>query len=200
MPWQLSQRFVAMMCVGFLPVAAVPLWQPEQPLVMPACVKLAGVQASVVWQVSQPVGHRNVRGAASLCGRAVVAARAAALDLRVIDAQRRTPGSGGMAGFADQRRGDVGGGLAGRGGAVVAARAAAHDPGVIEPAGAPGRRRMAALAAVVGRDVRCGLAGRGRAVVAGEAAALHLVVIDARHRLPAADRVAGLATIGRGDV
>ena len=57
--WQDSQRSLARMCAGFLPVARVPLWQPEQLAVMPVCSNVAGDQAVVWWQFSQvlPVGR-----------------------------------------------------------------------------------------------------------------------------------------------
>ena len=51
--WQASQRLELWMCVGFLPVAVVPLWQLAQVPVTPAWSKCAGRQAMVVWQVSQ---------------------------------------------------------------------------------------------------------------------------------------------------
>ena len=51
--WQDSQLLLERMCVGFLPVACVPLWQLTQLPVMPLCAKFAGRQAVVVWQLSQ---------------------------------------------------------------------------------------------------------------------------------------------------
>ena len=82
-------------------------------------------------------------------GRAVVAGGAAAEYLGVIDAGRRLPGGGRMAGLAAAAALDVRGVLAGGLHAVVAAHAVAGDAGVVEARGLPGGRGMAGVAVAV---------------------------------------------------
>jgi len=74
---------------------------------------------------------------------------------------------------------DVGGGLAGRRGAVVACRTGAGDATVVEANGCPGGRHVTVVARITGREMTRGLAGGDGAVVAAEAGADHRGVVDA---------------------
>src|SRR5215469_14110126 len=80
---------------------------------------------------------------------------------------RRCPGHGGVTALARGGRGQVAGGLALRDQAVVTARAASKNLGVVDTYDRqPGERRVASLARVARRDMSRGLAaaaGRGMA-------------------------------------
>ena len=98
--WQDSQLLLVVMCVGFLPVACVPLWQDTQLPVTPLWLKFAGFHAVVRWQVSQLLSLATWPRVLAGRDRAVVAGEAAADHLRVVDAGRRLPGAGRVAGLA----------------------------------------------------------------------------------------------------
>ena len=199
--WQLSQTLAGgARCVALLPVAVVPLWQLAQVPVTPAWLKLAGVQALVEWQsLHCAVVAMWLAGLPVRLG-AVVAARAGAGDLGVIDPARRSPGGRCVAALADIGGGQVRRALAGGGGAVVAARAGAGDIGVAEVGRGPGAGRVAVAALRGGGDVVGRLARRLGAVVAARAGAGDLGVIDPARRRPGGRCVAALADIGGGQV
>ena len=105
-----------------------------------------------------------------------------------------------MAVLADVGHLDVIEGLARCADAVVAARAIAGYPDMIESRRPPCDRRVAVVAIVAALDVRGMLANRGDAVMAGATEADDLQVIDGKCRQPGIRRVAVLADVARVDV
>jgi len=145
-------------------------------------------------------GGRDVAREFARRDHAVVAARADAEHLRVVDARNGSEGQHVVAVLAEIRRGDVAHGLAHRGRAVVTGRAAARDSRVIERRGRERRGAMAVAALIARRDVIHGLAERVPAVVAARARAERLEVVDRDHRRPGIRAMARVAELRGRDV
>jgi len=120
--------------------------------------------------------------------RALVAARAIAQHVRVINPRDRLPEVRRVAVFADVVRKDVSGAFAGGLCTVMAAETAVDDARVVKRHTGP-RKGVVARGAIVGR-LRMGrrFRIRIRAVVARLTRTHHLLVIDERHRLPTGRR------------
>lgn len=108
---------------------------------------------------------RDVVDRFSGCAAAVMASRAYAKHLGMIDDSSRRPGDGGMARFAGRGRRDVVGRLTRRVGAVMATGAIARDAAVIVSGRVPGNRRVAGVALGRRRNMVDRLAGRRGAVM-----------------------------------
>ena len=167
-------------------------------------------QARVLVDVGQP-GIRHVADVALLhgvevpvvlagCRVAIVAGRAGAQYLRVVDSGNRCPGRGGVAVFANIGRRYVRRVLAGCIRAVVTAETVVGDVDVIEVGRDPRDCRMAVIAVVAAGDMRGMLAGCGVAIVAGHAGSEHVGVVHHVSRRPGHVVVAVLADVRRGDV
>ena len=131
----------------------------------------------------------DVRGRFARCDVAVMTGATCADDLRVIDGLLRHKGDDTMAIFTNGRRLDVCAVLARRVGAVVAARAVAHNINMIEIRRNPADCRVAIVAGFTTRNVCRRLAGRDIAVVTGLAASNNLSVVYHHRRRPKVDAV-----------
>ncbi len=128
---------------------------------------------------------------------AVVARATGADDLGVVDGEDRREDVGRMAVLADVGGLNVGGVLARRLGAVMAAGAVATNIDVIEVRWQPADGRMAVIAVIATGYVVYALAGCRNAIVTGSTGAEHLGVVNRRCRFEGRRAVAVLADAGR---
>ncbi len=104
--------------------------------------------------ISTNIGTGNVSTRFSGSDIAIVAARASANDIGMVDLSRRHPGSYPVTALTDLSRLDMTPVLASGRGAVMAAGAVTADAGMIVGAGTPGDSVVAILAwSAVGRDM-----------------------------------------------
>ena len=141
-------------------------------------------------------GGAEVTGILADRDHAVMAGRAGAQHLGVIDRKYGRPGRRCMTVLADIGRSRMLQVLAGRDRAVMAAEAITGDIGVVIGGRQPGHRGMAVVAIAATRDVIRILAGGDRTVVAGSATAEHLRMIDGEWWYPDGWRMAVFADVG----
>lgn len=139
----------------------------------------------------------DVRDILARGNRAVMAGRAGARDLRVINTTGGLECRSHVTTLAGIGCGDVCGVLASGTGAVVATEAITGDAIVTEVRRLPRRRRVATTAVRSGNDMPGRLAGGSGAVVARGAAAGHLRVINLGSRFPHSRCMTALAGVAR---
>lgn len=141
----------------------------------PACRRMAVVTGVAAGHMSWGLAGRDA---------AVVTRAAGTDDLCMINADNRSEGDDAVTVFADVSRLHVRAVLAGRVGAIMAARTIARNIDVIKVGRDPGVCRMAIVTGFATRDVRRRFARRDIAVVAGLTTADDLGVINHCRRRP----------------
>jgi len=146
------------------------------------------------------VAAHNVRRVLARRGNTVVAGRADADYLQMVNGVGRRPNDVVVAVLADIRCRNMRGILASCADAVVAVNAVADDIGMIEVGWNPGDGRVAIVAIVTAGDMVNVLSRRHVAVMTGAAGAQHLRVVNQVRRYPQIAIVAVLANVGRLNV